>query len=636
MAVPALELKPRQTIALFDAALRLCARSAGVWSLTLPAGAAVVATAFLLVDSIDHHRPILEPAIYFTAAWLFRAISMGAACHFLEAQVLRPTEPSVWGSFRAALARAPSLFITAGLTLFLNGLLWTLTLGVGLLFIGSQNVAYAVAMRGQGHPLAAYGAASKLLGPARHTAAWIRLCGLSQLLVALNLHSLVAMTLYAGKALFALDLTFFDRFASFDNPTWVTAVIATTFALFEPLRAATATLLLIDGRVRQEGLDLLATLEQLPRRRKPKAALAVAALLLLFLPAISEANDEGKALAEPSHEADDWSGQYTPGQAAEAPASTQLGQRLSAVVEECGLENQISPADLDAVDHVSAQSQSSLSRFVGRVERSAFDDEDCETAAAQLKRGLELASQAQAIEKAIADSPRDEAKAILERPEFVVDPPKELKPKDDEQPPNAFEKWWRDLWDAFWRWLRNQEKQEDRAPVSSPNVSFSALGLVDVVIIAAVAGVLVLFGWLLLRGREPKAGAGLDADVSALTETALSTDPMSALARAPESWAGLADQLARDGKFREAIRHLYLASLSRLHRDGAIDYDPAKSNWDYFRAFKGPGALLPAFREATRRFDFAWYGNLEVSPASWQTFRGLCEPILAAAALSAA
>ena len=41
MAVPALELKPRQTIALFDAALRLCARSSGVWSLTLPADDAV-------------------------------------------------------------------------------------------------------------------------------------------------------------------------------------------------------------------------------------------------------------------------------------------------------------------------------------------------------------------------------------------------------------------------------------------------------------------------------------------------------------------------------------------------------------------------------------------------------------------
>ena len=104
---------------------------------------------------------------------------------------------------------------------------------------------------------------------------------------------------------------------------------------------------------------------------------------------------------------------------------------------------------------------------------------------------------------------------------------------------------------------------------------------------------------------------------------------MSALSRPPETWAGLADQLAAEGKFREAIRHLYLALLSRLHRDGAIDYDPAKSNWDYFRGFKGNGEVLKPFRELTRRFDFAWYGNLEVSAAAWATFRSICEPILA-------
>jgi hypothetical protein len=154
------------------------------------------------------------------------------------------------------------------------------------------------------------------------------------------------------------------------------------------------------------------------------------------------------------------------------------------------------------------------------------------------------------------------------------------------------------------------------------------MGLANSVVVVAVAGLLAILVWLLIQGRDRKKISDAQADVTSMQEAALSADPMSALSRAPESWAGLADDLARAGRFREAIRHLYLASLSRLHRDGAIDYDPAKSNWDYFRAFKGPGTLLPPFRELTRRFDFAWYGNLEVSAGSWQTFRGLCEPIL--------
>ncbi len=92
----------------------------------------------------------------------------------------------------------------------------------------------------------------------------------------------------------------------------------------------------------------------------------------------------------------------------------------------------------------------------------------------------------------------------------------------------------------------------------------------------------------------------VQGDERRILETKLSSDPMSALSKRPETWAGLADELAAKGEFREAIRHLYLALLSRLHRDGVIDYDPTKSNWDYLLAFKGcrrrcrPSASSPA------------------------------------------
>ncbi len=70
------------------------------------------------------------------------------------------------------------------------------------------------------------------------------------------------------------------------------------------MRAACAALLLIDGRVRQEGLDLLTQLEQLPLRRKPRAPLSAAlgAALVLLVPALATAASN------------DWSGSYVPGQ----------------------------------------------------------------------------------------------------------------------------------------------------------------------------------------------------------------------------------------------------------------------------------------------------------------------------------
>ncbi len=617
MAVPALELRPRKTVALFDAALRLCARSSGVWSVTLPAGACVIAALFSLVDAVTHHRALLTPVALFTAAWLFRAVSMGAACHFLQVQVLGNVEANAWSSFAAALKRAPSLIITAAFTAFFNTLIWTLTLGIGFLFLGAHNVAYAVAMRGQGHPLAVYATASKLLGPARHTAAWVRLCGLSQALVLLNLHLVTIAIFYLGKSLLALDLTFVQRFASLDNATWLAALMATTFTLFEPLRAATATLLLIDGRVRQEALDLLATLEQLPRRKRPRPSTAVALGLGLLL------------LSTGARAQDDWSGVYTPGRADEPPAaSPNLKERLEAVVDQCNLSKRVSSEQLRAVGQLSPEDQSSLSRFVARIERLVWDDEDCKAAAADLQRGLALIAQTRRLEQDSSASTRDEAKAILTRPEFRASDAVEKTRPEEEEGPSGFSKAWAAFWEAISKWLRGlQSDPEPKADLGGSK--FGGMGFANGVVVLAVLGVISFLLWLLIRGRDKGKAVDADAFVSSLNHGALSTDPMSALARAPESWAGLADQLAREGKYREAIRHLYLALLSHLHRIGGIDYDPAKSNWDYFRGFKGRPSVLGPFRELTLRFDFAWYGNLEGSQTAWTAFRSLCEPILA-------
>jgi len=143
-----------------------------------------------------------------------------------------------------------------------------------------------------------------------------------------------------------------------------------------------------------------------------------------------------------------------------------------------------------------------------------------------------------------------------------------------------------------------------------------------------VAAVLIALAYLLIAGRSRSvANAGVEVITTADPE--LAVDPRSALSRAPEGWAGLADELAARGEFREAVRSLYLALLSKLHRLGAIDYDPAYSNWDYFRGFKGRGEWLPPFKELTLRFDFAYYGHLPVDVAGYRTFRTLTQPLLA-------
>jgi hypothetical protein len=597
MSVDALDLKPRGPIALFDAAVRVCATSSIVWALTLPAGAALVAAAFVTAEAAQRQEPLHGPAALLTAAWALRAICQGAACHALERQLVGPDEPTAWASLRAGLARAPSLIVTSVVVAAWNLALWLFTAGIGFFFFGAHAAAYATCMRGQGGALRVYGTAARLLGPARHTAAWVRLCGLTQLLVAVNLHLFVALSLYLGRVVLGLDLTFVDRFASADNPVWLATLGVVTFALFEPLRAATGALLLVDGRVRQEGLDLLAAVEQLPRRRARRVSPAVAALLCSV-----------------------WLG------AGEAQASA-LRDRVGELLEQCASED-AAALPLDALDALAASEQASLSRFVSRLERRAYDAEDCEGAVEALRAGLAAMTGARPAAENDAATARDDARAILARPEFraPVEPAQDT--AADDKGPSWLGQQWGALWRALWEWLRAKEPRD--APTPSLPSGAQAMAGANVVMVVAIAAIVGTLLFILLRGvRRPGAAEAPLDERGAVSEEALTSDPMSALSRPPEGWAGLADQLAAKGQFREAIRHLYLALLARLHRDGAITYDPTWSNWEYLSAFKGPSQLKLPFRELTRRFDFVWYGNLDATAASYAVFRTTAGPLLA-------
>jgi hypothetical protein len=610
MAVSALELRPRNAVALVDAALRLCSRTAGVWALTLPAGALVTGAVLHLVDAARNGRDVNLPTLGLTLAWLFRGLLQGAACHHVQEQLLGQAEPSVRASVRAALKRAPSLLITVGYLFVFTPLSLVLSLGMAYLLLSAHRVGYAATMQGLGNPLRLYGLCSRLLGPARGAATGVRvLMGLAMALTFANLHIAFNVLFWLGRKLLALDLTFAERFASIDNPVWLAFLGALTFTLFEPLQAATASLLLVDGRVRQEGLDLLAAVQQLPARGAARASSQSVALVLLGLvlsPALARAEAP--------------------------PPRPELLQRVRAAIAACDEEEQGLEEALDTVSALSPAEQQKFQRLLQSVEKKLHQDEDCEAGSELLHLGLEQATETVALESARPDARSAAAKArdILSRPEFSTAPRQDKAPAE-EGPVTP------DWWQRFMNWLdgllEKLFKRRDEAPrlASAPGVGGLAVahGLV-VVLIAVVVGVL---GAVLLRAlRQQQRHESAQLEVSTLDAAALAQDPMHALARAPEGWAQLADELAARGEYREAVRSLYLALLSRLHREGAILYDATLSNWDYLRQFKGRREWLAPFRELTRRFDFAWYGNLPVGPDGYQAFRALTQPLLTAPA----
>ncbi|HYO52934.1 DUF4129 domain-containing protein [Archangium sp.] len=607
MAVSALELRPRGAVAILDAGLRVCVRGSGVWALTLPGGALVTAALMHLTDAVTHNRSLALPALWFTLAWLARGLFQGAACHHVQELVLGqgPGEPTAWDSLRAALARAPSLLCAVAYLFTFNVLTLGVSLGIAFFFLSAHLVGYAATLRGRGSPLGLYGLCTQMLGPARSSATGVRVLLLVQFLAFFNLHLGVNALLYVGRKLIGIDLTFAERFASLDNTAWSVFLAAVTFTLFEPLRAATATLLLVDGRVRQEGLDLMAAVQQLPTRKVALVLLAFVGTCLLATPARAQ-----QPVAPLSH------------------ADTE--RSFEELAGYCDLDAPVTEDWRRTLDTLSPAEARKFQRLVRGVEKDVLENEDCE-ALDRLEQGIALATQAAELEKQQADARAAQARArdILSRPEFQVPEPKAPKGENAaEEPPSPWQRFLK--WLA--EWLENLFRRTDEASAPrTPAFSASGQGVANVLVVVLIAGVLVVLVLVLLRALgEVKDGGGSRLEVSTQDASTLATDPMNALSRPPEGWAHLADELAARGEYREAVRSLYLALLSRLHREGVIHYDTTLSNWDYLRQFRSRREWLPSFRELTLRFDFAWYGNLPVGADGYRDFRALCAPMLTA------
>ena len=284
MAVSALELRPRAAVALFDAALRLCRRAPpGVWALTLPGGARSPSPLLHYLDASPRTAGPGARALWLTAA-------PGSSAAPLPGRRLPLRWSSCWWRRRArapgarclaALQRLPSLFIaTVVLACVSTACALGFTLGIGS---SSSRRAPRRLRRddaGPGQRLGAVRATCSTAARARaRTASAVRLA-------AARAQSLVVAQPPPRRATL---LTWAASSSGSTSPSPSASPRSTTppggcpwsrstFTLFEPLRAAAATLLLMDGRVRQEGLDLLAALEQLPRARRSPAQARRAAL----------------------------------------------------------------------------------------------------------------------------------------------------------------------------------------------------------------------------------------------------------------------------------------------------------------------------------------------------------------------
>ena len=135
-------------------------------------------------------------------------------------------------------------------------------------------------------------------------------------------------------------------------------------------------------------------------------------------------------------------------------------------------------------------------------------------------------------------------------------------------------------------------------------------------VIAAATGLLYLLYLLISnawRSRKPTTKVTIsavlepDAPKLGLVDELLST----------------ADKLYKQGNYREALRHLYLASISLLSNAKIVVYSKDKTNRDYLRNLakaQNPPAM-DAFRGITEIFDGVVYGGRDIAGIDYETAR---------------
>lgn len=150
------------------------------------------------------------------------------------------------------------------------------------------------------------------------------------------------------------------------------------------------------------------------------------------------------------------------------------------------------------------------------------------------------------------------------------------------------------LWDRFWMWFWRQIGNLLGNTIENPISRYFFIGLG----VAVVAFILYkVIGADALFSKKSKKTA-LPYDV--LSEDIHQIDYKAELAR-----------LVAEGKYRLAVRLLYLQSLKKLSDKDIIDWRPEKTNYNYLMEISEPD-LKAEFARLTHQFDYIWYGDFPV------------------------
>jgi hypothetical protein len=88
------------------------------------------------------------------------------------------------------------------------------------------------------------------------------------------------------------------------------------------------------------------------------------------------------------------------------------------------------------------------------------------------------------------------------------------------------------------------------------------------------------------------------------------------------NWEALLRQANHDEDTRLAVRYRYMWLLQMLQERELIRYRNDKTNYDYYTELDKTNYKLP-FKQMSRLYEYAWYGNFTLSPVAYHDYAGL-------------
>jgi Domain of unknown function (DUF4129) len=172
--------------------------------------------------------------------------------------------------------------------------------------------------------------------------------------------------------------------------------------------------------------------------------------------------------------------------------------------------------------------------------------------------------------------------------------------------PSLLERIWRD----FLRWLLNSIVRAMPSG-SSP----AAIYLLELAVIAIPCGLLIR--WFIRRLQVQRLGLSGDNV----------PHPSAPSAQGWQEWLEQGQALGREGRWREAIHHVYWAAISCLESRRLWPADRTRTPREYLALLSGNPETQADLSFLTRSFEHTWYGGRQASERDFAEACGLLERI---------